>query len=58
MKNTKPTPDPILRANTLGMLQAMAHGGKHLYEGTVDPAVVAKRRARSKAARQARRAHR
>lgn len=55
-QTVKPIADPILRANTLGMLQAMK--GKHMYEGTVAPAVVAKRRARNAAARKARRLHR
>lgn len=54
LTTARPTPDQTLRRNTLGMLQAMAHGGKHLYEGTVTPAVIAKRRAKNRAAHQAR----
>lgn len=40
------------------MLLAIAATGKHLYEGTVDPAVKAARRRRNKAARAARRVSR
>lgn len=40
------------------MLLALAATGKHIYEGTVSPAVVAVRRHRNKAARAARRINR
>lgn len=50
--------DQARRKNTLGMLQAMATTGRPMYEGTVTPAVIAKRRARNKAARHARKAAR
>lgn len=40
------------------MLLAMAATGRHIYEGTVSPAAIASRRAKNKAARAARRAHR
>lgn len=40
------------------MLVAMGRTGKHVYEGTVPTAVIARRRAKSKAARRARRASR
>lgn len=48
----------IAQRNSTGMLLAMADTGRPVYQGTVPPAVVAKRRARNKAARAARRAHR
>lgn len=44
--------------NLTGMLLAISATGKHLYEGTVDPAVKADRRTKNKAARTARRTHR
>lgn len=37
------------------MLLALVRTGKHIYEGTVDPATVAKRRAKNKVARISRR---
>jgi hypothetical protein len=40
------------------MLLALNYSGKHVYEGTVPTAIVAKRRAKNKAARAARRAAR
>lgn len=43
---------------TTGMLVAMANLRKPMYEGTVDPAVTARRRAQNKAARRARAIHR
>lgn len=48
----------VHQRNATGMLMAMARHRKPMYEGTVDPVTVAKRRARNKAARRARRAHR
>lgn len=44
--------------SSYGIALAIALGGKPYYEGTVDPAVVRRRRVRNKAARQARAAHR
>ena len=49
------TPDEKRRT---AFLLAMSATGKHVYGGTVPPAVVARRRASNKAARQARRAGR
>lgn len=40
------------------MLLALGMSGKHLYQGTVPPAIVARRRAKNRAARRARRVHR
>jgi hypothetical protein len=40
------------------MLLALMKTGKHIYQGTVDPAVVAKRRAKNKVARKSRKANR
>jgi hypothetical protein len=54
----KRTPQTVEQRNATGMLLAIAHHRKHLYEGTVDRVTVAKRRARNKAARRARRNHR
>lgn len=48
----------IHQRNATGMLVALANTGKHVYLGTVPPAVVADRRAKNKAARAARRTHR
>lgn len=48
----------VHQRNTTGMLLALGHLGKHLYEGTVPAATVAKRRAKNKAARAARKASR
>ena len=48
----------VHQRNATGMLVALADTGKHVYAGTVDPAVKAKRRAKNKAARKARRATR
>lgn len=56
--NTKPIADPILRANTAGMLAAFAAFAKPMYLGTVPRAVIDKRRAKNRAARKARRNHR
>lgn len=54
------TPDDIAKATSPStkMALALAATGRKVYEGTVDPAVVARRRAKNKAARKARRAHR
>lgn len=54
------TPEDIAHAErpSTQMLLAIGRLGKHLYQGTVDPATKAKRRARNKAARAARRVHR
>lgn len=49
-------PETAPSPSRLGMLLALNHTGKHIYEGTVPAAVVAKRRAKNKAARAARRA--
>lgn len=49
--------DHASRASTQ-MLAAIAATGRHLYQGTVDPATKARRRAKNKAARRARRASR
>lgn len=40
------------------ILRGLNAHGKHVYGGTVDPAVIARRRAKAKAARKARRAAR
>lgn len=40
------------------MLLALNRTGKHIYEGTVDPVTVAKRRAANKVARRSRRINR
>jgi hypothetical protein len=46
------------REYALVILGALNRMDKHIYEGTVDPNVVAKRRAANKVARQSRRANR
>lgn len=46
------------RSNSTRMLLALTWLGKHVYEGTVGPAVKDRRRRKNKAARQARRVHR
>lgn len=48
----------IHQRNATAMLVALAETGKHVYLGTVAPAVVAERRRKNKAARIARRAAR
>lgn len=48
----------VEQRNSTGMLVALGAMKKHLYEGTVPAAVVARRRAKNKAARAARRASR
>lgn len=58
MKNAKPTPDQVLRTNTLGTLKAMESRRLHVYGGTVPQATIDKRRAKNRAARKARRLHR
>lgn len=52
--------DDIAKASSPStkMALALAATGKHVYEGTVPAAVVARRRAKNKAARKARRAGR
>lgn len=54
------TPEEIRHANrpSTQMALALAAKGGHTYEGTVDPAVKARRRAKNRAARKARRAAR
>lgn len=54
MTTTPPTPNPF----GLRILMGLNAHGKHVYAGTVDPATIARRRAKSKAARVARRAGR
>lgn len=53
-------PDDIARASspTTKMALALAATGRHVYEGTVPRHVIARRRAKNKAARKARRAAR
>lgn len=50
--------DPIAQANSAGMLFAMGARRMPIYEGTVPEHVIAKRRAKNRAARRARRANR
>lgn len=50
--NAAPSP------TSLAMLTALNHSGKHIYGGTVSPSVIAKRRAKNKAARVSRRINR
>lgn len=52
------TAQTIAQRNSTGMLLALGHMGKHVYEGTVSAAVKAERRRKNKAARIARRAAR
>lgn len=54
------TAEDIAKADspTTKMLLAMAATGKRVYEGTVAPATIARRRAKNKASRRARRANR
>jgi hypothetical protein len=54
----KPFKQTIAQRNSTGMLVALADLGKHVYQGTVPPAVVAQHRVKNKAARIARRAGR
>lgn len=54
----KPTPDQVLRKNTLGTLRAMEVNALHVYGGTVPQATIDKRRAKNRAARKARRLNR
>lgn len=51
----RPYVQTIEQRNASGMLLAMAHTGKHVYEGTVSGVEKAKRRMKNKAARRARR---
>lgn len=51
-------PQTTRERNNTGMLVALGAMGKHIYEGTVGAATVAKRRAKNKAARKARKAAR
>lgn len=53
-------PDDVARATTPSTKMALALAAKpgHTYEGTVPKAVIARRRAKNKAARAARRANR
>lgn len=48
----------VHQRNATGMLVALAETGKHVYDGSVPYATKAHRRAKNKAARKARRAHR
>ncbi len=52
------TTQTVYQRNSTAMLVALANLGKHVYQGTVPPAVVAQRRVKNKAARVARRAGR
>lgn len=44
----------VAQRNSTGMLLALGNLGKHVYQGTVPPALIARRRAKNKAARVAR----
>lgn len=57
-RGLRTTAQTVEEQNRTGMLMALGDTGRHVYEGTVPAATVARRRARNKAARKARRAAR